>query len=77
MQDEHKKLEDANAAYAQQIFDLQKKIDDNKNRLGQISGEVSEQTARINTNKDSFEVTYLSFVDQINGDLAKINQYLQ
>ncbi|MGV3600994.1 MAG: hypothetical protein ACO1N1_07300 [Dyadobacter fermentans] len=77
LQDEHKKLEDANAAYAQQILDLQKKIDDNKNRLGQISGEVSEQTARINTNKDSFEVTYLSFVDQINGDLAKINQYLQ
>lgn len=77
LQDEHKKLEEANAAYAQQILDLQKKIDDNKNRLGQISGEVSEQTARINTNKDSFEVTYLSFVDQINGDLAKINQYLQ
>ncbi|GGM92368.1 hypothetical protein GCM10010967_26930 [Dyadobacter beijingensis] len=77
LQDEHKKLEDANAAYAQQIIDLQKKIDDNKNRLGQISGEVSEQTAKINANKDSFEVTYLSFVDQIKADLAKINQYLQ
>lgn len=77
LQDEHKKLEEANAAYAQQIIDLQKKIDDNKNRLGQISGEVSEQTAKINTNKDSFEVTYASFVDQIQSDLAKINQYLQ
>jgi hypothetical protein len=77
LQDEHKKLEDANAAYAQQIIDLQKKIDDNKNRLGQISGEVSEQTAKINANKDSFEVTYVSFVNQIQSDLAKINQYLQ
>lgn len=77
LQDEHKKLEDANAAYAQQIIELQKKIDENKNRLGQISGEVSDQTAKINTNKDSFEVTYLSFVDQINADLSKINQYLQ
>lgn len=77
LQDEHKKLEDANAAYAQQIIDLQKKIDDNKNRLGQISGEVSEQTAKINANKDSFEVTYVSFVDQIQSDLIKINQYLQ
>ena len=77
LQDEYKKLEETNAAYAQQIIDLQKKIDDNKNRLGQISGEVSEQTAKINTNKDSFEVTYVSFVDQIQSDLAKINQYLQ
>lgn len=77
LQDEHQKLEQTNAAYAQQIIDLQKKIDDNKNRLGQIAGEVSEQTAKINTNKDSFEVTYVSFVDQIQSDLAKINQYLQ
>ncbi|MDR6805692.1 flagellar motility protein MotE (MotC chaperone) [Dyadobacter sp. BE34] len=77
LQDEHQKLEQTNAAYAQQIVDLQKKIDDNKNRLGQIAGEVSEQTAKINTNKDSFEVTYVSFVDQIQSDLAKINQYLQ
>lgn len=77
LQGEYKKLEDANAAYAQQIIDLQKKIDDNKNRLGQISGEVSEQTAKINANKDSFEVTYVSFVDQIQSDVAKINQYLQ
>lgn len=77
LQDEHQKLEQMNAAYAQQIIDLQKKIDDNKNRLGQIAGEVSEQTAKINTNKDSFEVTYVSFVDQIQSDLAKINQYLQ
>lgn len=77
LQDEHQKLEQTNAAYAQQIIDLQKKIDDNKNRLGQIAGEVSEQTAKINTNKDSFEVTYVSFVDQLQSDLAKINQYLQ
>ena len=77
LQSEQKKLEETNAAYAQQIIDLQKKIDDNKNRLGQISGEVSEQTAKINTNRDSFEVTYVSFVDQIQSDLVKINQYLQ
>lgn len=77
LQDEQQKLEQTNAAYAQQIIDLQKEIDDNKNRLGQISGEVSEQTAKINSNKDSFEVTYVSFVDQIQSDLAKINQYLQ
>lgn len=77
LQDEHKKLEDSNAAYAQQILDLQKKIEDNKARLGQIAGEVSVQTAKINANRDSFELTYASFVDQIKSDLSKINQYLQ
>lgn len=77
LQDEQRKLEETNAAYARQIIDLQKKIDDNKHRLGQISGEVSEQTSKINSNKESFEITYLSFVDQINTDLSKINKYLQ
>lgn len=77
LQDEEKRLEDANKTIAQQIADLQKKMDENKNRLGQISGEVAEQSAKINANKDSFEITYLSFVDQIKSDLNKINQYLK
>jgi gas vesicle protein len=77
LQDEHKKLEESNASLAQQIADLQKKMEDNKNRLGQISGEVTEQSAKINANKDSFELTYLSFVEQIKSDLNKINQYLK
>lgn len=74
--DEVKKLEDNNIAYAQEIANLQKKIDDNKNRLGQISGEVTEQSSKLNANRDSFEITYQSFVEQINSDLSKINQYL-
>ena len=77
LQDEQKKLEESNTAISQQIADLQKKIENNKNRLGQISGEVTEQSARINANKDSFELTYLSFVEQIKSDLNKINQYLK
>jgi len=75
--DEVKKLEDNNVAYAKEIENLQKKIDENKNRLGQISGEVSEQSSKLNANRDSFEVTYQSFVGQINSDLTKINQYLK
>lgn len=77
LQDEQKRLEDTNKAYAQQIAELQQKMDENKNRLGQIAGEVTEQSAKINANKDSFEMTYLSFVDQIKSDLTKINQYLK
>lgn len=75
--DEAKKLEDNNLAYAKEVENLQKKIDDNKSRLGQISGEVSEQSAKLNANRDSFEITYTSFVEQINADLNKINQYLK
>jgi len=77
LQQEHKKLEENNVTFTQQMADLQKKIDDNKNRLGQISGEITEQSAKINVNKESFEVTYKSFVEQINSDLSKINQYLK
>lgn len=77
LHDEQKKLEENNTAFMQQIADLQKKIDDNKNRLGQISGEISEQSAKINANKESFEVTMNSFVEQIKSDLNKINQYLK
>jgi hypothetical protein len=77
LHDELKKLEDNNIAFTQQIADLQKKIDDNKNRLGQISGEITEQSAKINANKDSFEVTFSSFVEQIKSDLNKINKYLK
>ncbi|MCE7064651.1 hypothetical protein [Dyadobacter sp. CY326] len=77
LQEEQRRLEESNKAFAQQIADLQKKIDDSKNRLGQIAGEVTEQSAKINANKDSFEITYLSFVDQIKSDLTKINQYLK
>ncbi len=77
LNDELKKLEENNTTFTQQIADLQKKIDDNKNRLGQISGEITEQSAKINANKDNFEVTFNSFVEQIKSDLNKINQYLK
>jgi hypothetical protein len=77
LQDEQKRLEDANTAFAQQIADIQKKVDENRSRLGQIAGEVTEQSAKITANKDSFEITYMSFVEQIKSDLVKINQYVK
>ncbi|REA64133.1 hypothetical protein DSL64_00840 [Dyadobacter luteus] len=77
LRDEHKKLQDGNTAMSQQIADLQKKIDDNNNRLGQISGEITEQSARINQNRDGFEQTYATFTEQIKTDLNHINTYLK
>jgi hypothetical protein len=77
LQDEQKKLENSNVTLAQQIDSLQKEIDKNKSRLGQISGEVSEQSARITANRDRFEVTYTSFVEQIKSDQLKIGKYIK
>lgn len=77
LQQEHKKLEESNIAINQQLTDLQKKIEDNKNRLGQIAGEITEQSAKINLNKDSFELTYNSFVEQIKSDLEQITKHLK
>jgi hypothetical protein len=74
---ELKKLEENNLTYTSQIADLQKKINDNKNRLGQISGEITDQSAKINANKDSFEVTFNSFIEQIKSDITRINQYIK
>jgi len=77
LQNEHKKLEESNVAITQQIAELQRKIDENKNRLGQISGEITEQSSKINANKENFEVTYYSFAEQIKSDLNQINKYLK
>ena len=77
LQQEHKKLEENNVSIKQQLAELQKKMEDNSNRLGQIAGEITEQTARINLSKDSFEFTYNSFVSQIKSDLEQITKYLK
>jgi chromosome segregation ATPase len=77
LQQEHKKLEEHNQVLAREMAAVQKKLEDNKNRLGQISGEITEQSARINANRERFEITYRSFVEQINTDLSQINQYLK
>ncbi|QRR00345.1 hypothetical protein [Dyadobacter sandarakinus] len=76
LQEEQKRLEQANAAFLSQIADLQRKIDENKSRLGQIAGDVTEQTARIQSNRESYDMTYARFEEQIKSDLNKINQYL-
>jgi hypothetical protein len=76
LQQEMKKLEEDNQTHARQILELQKKIDENRGRQEQISGEVEAQSAKINENRASFETTYQSFAEQINADISKIRQYL-
>lgn len=74
---ESKKMQEATKTYAQQIVDLQTKIDNSNERLEKINGEVQEQTEKINVSRDSFDVTYQTMVDQINSDVEKINRYLK
>lgn len=74
---ESKKVQEATKTYAQQIVDLQTKIENNNDRLAKINGEVQEQTEKINTSRDSFDLTYQTMVDQINADVDKINRYLK
>ncbi len=76
LKQEAKKLQEDTKSYAQQIMDLQKKIDSNNDRLEKINDETEDQTEKINTNRDSFDLTYQSMVDQINADVEKIGRYL-
>lgn len=69
-------LQEDSKAYAKQIVELQEKINVNNGRLEKINGDIQEQSAKINDNRDSYDITYHSMVEQINSDLAKIKKYL-
>ena len=77
LQKEQKQLQADNEVFAKQILELQTKINANNERLAKINGEVSEQSTKINQNKNNYEITYNAFIDQIKGDVSKINQYLK
>ncbi len=71
------KLQEDNKTYAQQIVELQRKISDNNGRLEKINEDIQQQSAKINENRDSYDITYHSFVEQINLDVTKIKNYLR
>jgi regulator of replication initiation timing len=71
-----KATQDENEALAKQIIDLQNRINANNEKITKITTDISEQSAKITSNKSNYEITYSSFVEQIKGDVAKISQYL-
>ena len=71
-----KSTQDENESMAKQIIDLQSRINENNEKITKITIDISEQIAKITTNKNNYEITYNSFVEQIKGDIAKIKQYL-
>jgi len=77
LQAEQAKLQTDNEAIAKQIADLQQRAGANSERLSKISGEVIEQSSKINQNKANFEATYATFTEQIKADVSKIATYLK
>ena len=71
-----KSTQDENEAMAKQIIDLQNRINANNEKITKTTGDITEQSAKITTNKNNYEITYSSFVEQIKGDIARIKQYL-
>jgi len=71
-----KATQDENETLAKQIINLQNLINANTEKITNITTDISEQSAKITTNKSNYEITYNSFVEQIKGDIAKISQYL-
>lgn len=77
LQTEQQRLQTENEALAKQILEIQNRIDANNKRLATIGTEMTEQTAKINQNRQNYDATFAHFTDQINGDIAKITQYLK
>lgn len=70
------RMQQENEAIAKQILALQQKVEANKTQISKLTGDIGEQSAKITTNKNNYEVTYSSFVEQIKSDISKIQQYI-
>lgn len=77
LQNEQKRLQTDNESLAKQLVEIQKQIDANTNRLTAITGEISEQSAKITQNRQNYESTFAHFTGQIKDDIAKMAQYLK
>ncbi|MBD2754225.1 hypothetical protein [Spirosoma validum] len=77
LQTEQKRLQTENDSLANQLVEIQKQIDANKNRLAAITGDINEQSTKITQNRQNYDTTFAHFTDQIKGDLAKMAQYLK
>ena len=77
LQNEQKRLQTENESLAKQLVDIQQRINANNDRLTAIGGEVTVQSGKITQNQQNYNVTFNHFTDQIKGDIANINQYLQ
>jgi Skp family chaperone for outer membrane proteins len=76
LENEQKRLQAENDALTRQLQEIDQKRAANTERLSAITGEMTEQSARIRQNQQNYETTHAHFVDQINDDVRKLSQYL-
>jgi hypothetical protein len=76
LENEQKRLQAENDALTRQLQEIEQKRAANTERLQAITGEMSEQGAKIRQNQQNYETTYAHFVEQINNDIRKLTQYL-
>ena len=76
LQTEQQQLQRENEALAKQLLEIQKQIDANNNRLNAIGGEITEQSTKIEQNRQNYDATFAHFTGQIKADIDKIKQYL-
>lgn len=76
-EDEIKSLETAIQQKTEQIKQLQQDIEQAKVRSEQLRKEMEESTLKIENTKADFDATFAAVVAQIQGDVAKIQQYLK
>jgi len=77
LQREQQQLQADSENLARQLAEIQQKLAANQARLAAIGGEVTEQSGKLNQNRQNYEATYGHFTGQIRDDLAKIARYLK
>lgn len=76
LQNEQQRLQAENESLARQLLEIQKRIDANASRLNAIGGEITEQSTKLNQNRQNYEQTFAHFTEQIKSDIDRITQYL-
>ncbi|MGI4864777.1 MAG: hypothetical protein ACRYFZ_12710 [Janthinobacterium lividum] len=77
LQREQQQLQADTQNLTRQLAEIQQKLAANQTRLAAIGGEITEQSGKLNQNRQNYEVTYGHFTGQIREDLARITRYLK
>ncbi len=73
---ERQQLETSIQQKQARIKALQEEISQHKEALGNVEGQVEEAVEKVETTKNSFILTFSNLMEQLEGDIQKISQYL-
>lgn len=77
LQREQQQLQADTESLTHQLAEIQQKLAANQTRLAAIGGEITEQSGKLNQNRQNYEATYGHFTGQIREDVARIARYLK